>query len=158
MASESMNVRRGAVLIAMAGLLLIGLVPSGAHAGSYDGRYKERWQMLKATNHSRFYHERQRVDLNKELSDLARKHSARMAKSKSLFHVSDPATYYLKGRNWHWWGENVGVTGGTVADVERAFMHSDGHRANILNRTFDHVAIGAVRVDGVLWVTVFFWG
>jgi hypothetical protein len=27
-----------------------------------------------------------------------------------------------------------------------------------LNGTFRHVAIGAVRKDGMLWVTVFFWG
>jgi len=45
-----------------------------------------------------------------------------------------------------------------VADIESAFMASLPHRQNILNKTFRHVAIGAVRVDGVLWVTVFFWG
>jgi uncharacterized protein YkwD len=98
------------------------------------------------------------VDLRKQLSDLARRHSVKMARRGSLFHVHDPSSYYLQGMRWHWWGENVGVTGGSVGDVQRAFMHSAGHRANILNRAFDNVAIGAVRVDGALWVTVFFWG
>jgi uncharacterized protein YkwD len=41
--------------------------------------------------------------------------------------------------------------------MEAAFMASAPHRANILHRTFRHVAIGAVRVDGALWVTVFFY-
>jgi len=50
------------------------------------------------------------------------------------------------------------VSGGTIVDVEKAFMASPEHRANILNSCFKHVAIGATRVDGVLWVTVFFYG
>jgi uncharacterized protein YkwD len=37
-------------------------------------------------------------------------------------------------------------------------MASSGHRANVLNRSFQRVAIGAVRVHGMLWVTVFFYG
>jgi uncharacterized protein YkwD len=41
--------------------------------------------------------------------------------------------------------------------MEAAFMASAPHRANILHSTFHHVAIGAVRVDGALWVTVFFY-
>jgi uncharacterized protein YkwD len=81
-----------------------------------------------------------------------------MAQEHSLFHTTNPSSVYLKGVNWHYWGENVGVTGGTVADLESAFMASLPHRQNILNKTFRHVAIGAVRVDGVLWVTVFFYG
>jgi uncharacterized protein YkwD len=53
----------------------------------------------------------------------------------------------------------VGVTGGTVARLEQAFMNSDLHRANILNRGFRRVAVGAFRdADGLLWVTVFFYG
>jgi uncharacterized protein YkwD len=37
-------------------------------------------------------------------------------------------------------------------------MNSPSHRANILNRRFRHVAVGTVRRDGTLWVTVFFYG
>ena len=37
-------------------------------------------------------------------------------------------------------------------------MDSPPHRGNILNRAFHQVAIGSVRVDGTLWVTVFFFG
>jgi uncharacterized protein YkwD len=56
------------------------------------------------------------------------------------------------------WGENVGVTTGSVAHLESMFMHSPVHRANILNPGFSHVAVGAIRSGGKLWVTVFFYG
>ena len=82
------------------------------------------------------------------LSQIARRHSLKMAQEQSLFHTTNPSSVYLKGISWHYWGENVGVTGGTVADLESAFMASLPHRQNILNKTFRHVAIGAVRVDG----------
>ena len=42
--------------------------------------------------------------------------------------------------------------------MQQAFMDSPPHRGNILNREFRQVAIGTVRVDGTLWVTVFFYG
>jgi uncharacterized protein YkwD len=135
--------------------LLAGLV-SVAQAG--DGKYRDRWLMKKATNASRLNHERRRVDLSRALSELARKHSLAMARNGDLFHTANPSKYYLQGRKWHYWGENVGVTGGSAGGLEKAFMASAPHRANILNGTFRHVAIGAVRKDGMLWVTVFFWG
>jgi uncharacterized protein YkwD len=113
--------------------------------------------MLTATNTSRYNHALHRVWINRDMSQLAKKHSLAMANSNTLFHTSDPARYYLNGTKWHYWGENVGVTGGTVRDMEAAFMASAPHRANILHSTFHHVAIGAVRVDGALWVTVFFY-
>jgi len=146
--------RLAAVAVAVA--LVLAVVPGGASAGS--GAFKERWLMKRETNETRLYHEMRRLELQEHLSDLARKHSLAMAREGSLFHTANPSSYYLKGIRWSTWGENVGVTGGTVNDLQRAFMHSPPHRANILNRAFRHVAIGAVRVDGALWVTVFFYG
>jgi uncharacterized protein YkwD len=137
-------------------LLLIGLVPGGATAGS--GLYRERWLMKRETNESRLNHGVRRLDLHEQLSELARTHSLAMARRGTLFHTSDPSSYYLKGLNWRTWGENVGMTGGSIAGLQRAFMASPTHRANVLDRDFRRVAIGAVRVDGVLWVTVFFYG
>jgi uncharacterized protein YkwD len=145
-----------AILAATVVATLLGGLITTAQAG--DARYRDRWQMKKATNTSRVHHERRLVELSTALSDLARRHSLAMANKGELFHTSNPSTYYLQGRTWHYWGENVGVTEGSVGDLEQAFMASSPHRANILNRTFRHVAIGAVRVDGLLWVTVFFWG
>jgi uncharacterized protein YkwD len=143
-------------LVATVAAVLVGAftLPGSANTG----RYRDRWQMLRATNGSRFHHELRRVDLSKKLSRIAKHHSAKMADRNTLFHTSNPGSVYLKGVRWHYWGENVGVTGGDVGDLETAFMKSAPHRWNILNRSYDHVAIGTVRDHGTLWVTVFFWG
>jgi uncharacterized protein YkwD len=143
-------------LIAALGGMLLGALPTGAH-GATSTSHHPRHRMLLATNTSRSNHALHKVWINRDMSALARKHSLAMANRDSLFHTNDPASYYLKGTNWHYWGENVGVTGGTVGDLEAAFMASTPHRANILHSSFRHVAIGAVRVDGALWVTVFFY-
>jgi uncharacterized protein YkwD len=81
-----------------------------------------------------------------------------MARNGELFHTVNPASYYLRGIRWSVWGENVGYTTGDVDGLQRMFMNSPSHRANILNRRFRHVAVGTVRRDGTLWVTVFFYG
>jgi uncharacterized protein YkwD len=82
-----------------------------------------------------------------------------MANKGSIFHTADPAGRYLDGVNWSTWGENVGVTGGTIGDLQQAFMDSPPHRANILNKEFHRVALGTYRdADGLLWVTVFLYG
>jgi uncharacterized protein YkwD len=143
-------------LVATVAAVLIGAftLPSSANSG----RYHDRWQMLRATNGSRFHHELRRVDLSKKLSRIAKHHSEKMAARKTLFHTSNPGGVYLKGVRWHYWGENVGVTGGDVGDLENAFMASAPHRYNILNRSYSHVAIGTARAHHELWVTVFFWG
>jgi len=85
------------------------------------------------------------------------RHSMAMARNGALFHTAN-VDVYLHGIQWHTWGENVGYSPGDVEGLEQAFMDSPPHRGNILNRAFRQVAIGSVRVDGTLWVTVFFFG
>lgn len=150
------TLRKLAVVAVLAGLMA-GLMAPAAHAGAYGGRYRDRGQLLKATNTSRVYRDIRRVDLHKKLSELARRHSVRMSKAGTIFHTKDPVSYYLRGRSWSRWGENVGMTWRDVREVHKAFMHSTSHRTNILNRSFKRVAIGTARRDGVLYVTVFFY-
>jgi uncharacterized protein YkwD len=52
----------------------------------------------------------------------------------------------------------VGYTPGSIEGLQQAFMDSEPHRRNVLEHGFRRVAIGTVRVDGVLWVTLFFYG
>jgi uncharacterized protein YkwD len=148
-------------LVAVVAGLALSVAPAATQAAT-SPRLVERTSMQRATNVSRFNHDVHGVWLNKEMSDLARRHSRWMARHLSLRHTSDPATYYLKGIRWHTWGENIGVTypGDTeVQRLEQGFMRSTPHRANILNGRFTHTAIGTARdVYGNLWVTVFFYG
>jgi uncharacterized protein YkwD len=143
-------------LVATLATGLTALAPSPANAA-----VGVRAKMYRATNHSRQNHEVRRVDIHYRISKLARRHSVAMAQRGSIFHTSSSTVQnrYLEGVRWRTWGENVGVTPGTVADLQRAFMDSRGHRANILNRDFRRVAVGTYRdADGLLWVTIFFYG
>ena len=54
-------------------------------------------------------------------------------------------------------GENVGA-GLSMRTLYEAFMDSDGHRDNILERRFRRVGIGVYAHDGFLWVTMIFVG
>lgn len=143
--------------VAVVAMLAIFVLPLAQQTASGEG-HRRREALLQMTNASRDTNRVSSVDLTRRMSEIAREHSLKMARTQDLFHTNDPAKEYLKGVNWSTWGENVGVTGGSASDVHHAFMDSDGHRANILNAAFRHIAIGAVRRDGVLWVTVFFWG
>ena len=130
------------------------LAPS-AHAAT------PRARMYQVTNGSRLNNGVNKVGIHYTMSKLAHRHSIAMANRGYIFHTSRSAIQgtYLKGINWSTWGENVGVTGGTVAGIEQAFMKSPDHRANILNRGFHRVALGTYRdAKGYLWVTVFFYG
>ena len=95
-----------------------------------------------------------RLRLDPQLSRSARKHTWEMVWARSLHHTPDAA---LRRRvtNWTILGENVGV-GTSVDSLQRAFMDSPLHRANILYSTFRHVGVGVVRRDNRMWVTVIF--
>lgn len=159
---------RSIALAAAASIVLaLSLTPTTAGAsrlGSPTGARTSRlgvggdsWQVFQATNASRGRFDVPKLQLNRELSLIARHHSQAMARSGDLFHTSD-VDVYLHGIAWHVWGENVGYTSQDVTSMEQAFMDSPPHRSNILNGAFREVAIGSVRVDGTLWVTVFFYG
>ena len=150
---RSAPVRVALVATVLSGLLAVGAPPAGA---STTGA---RAKLYRATNSSRTNHAVRRVDIHYRISKLVRRHSVAMARKGELFHTANAGTKYLDGMRWRWWGENVGVTGGTIRGLERAFMDSPLHRANILNHDFRRVAVGTYRDDdGLLWVTVFFYG
>ena len=131
------------------------LAPSPAQGSSLTPRAR----MYRATNGSRLNNGVHRAYIHYTMSNLARQHSIAMANKGYIFHTANPSSFYLKGVRWSTWGENVGVTTGTIGGIEQAFMKSPAHRANILNRNFDRVAVGTYRdADGYLWVTVFFYG
>jgi uncharacterized protein YkwD len=136
---------------------LSALAPAPAGAATLGPRAK----MYRATNRSRLNHDVRRVDIHYRISKLAHRHSVAMANAGKIFHTSRSVIVnrYLDGVRWRVWGENVGVTPGTIAELQGAFMASPLHRANILNTRFRRVAVGTHRDgDGRLWVTIFFYG
>lgn len=126
-----------------------------AHARLQVGT--DAWRLYVATNASRGRFGMPRLRLDREMSVAVRRHTLAMARAGRLFHTPDVGVY-LDAIEWRTWGENIGYTPGGVESMQSAFMDSPPHRGNILNEAFRSVAIGAVRVDGTLWVTVFLYG
>ena len=152
--SRTALTRIALVAALMTGLSTMAIAPAGAATLS------PRARMYRATNHSRVNHEIRRVNIQDRISRLARRHSIAMANRGRIFHTSTSVinNTYLDGVNWSWWGENVGAAG-SISDLQQAFMQSDDHRRNILDKRFRRVAVGTYKDDnGVFWVTVFFYG
>jgi len=150
--SVSRNRRQAALVFLLAAVLVSsGIAITPAHAGT-----GLRSQMVQLTNEDRTDKDRSALELDLQLSRYARKHAQDMADAGGIFHTDDLAAK-LKGKNWSIGGENVGMAS-DLPDLEAAFMASALHRRNILNREFDHMAIGVVESDGNFWVTVIFYG
>jgi uncharacterized protein YkwD len=144
-----------AIALLMAGLLAVGTVPERADARERTGR---RVQMVNLTNDDRREHDRRALRFQTRVSRYAKAHSQAMAREGYIFHSTQAQLQKALGNvNWSIGGENVGV-GDSLESLEDAFMASKLHRQNILRRTFDHMAVGIVRGDGALWITVIFYG
>ena len=150
--SVSRSRRRMALVFLLAAVLVSsGIAITPAHAGA-----GLRGQMVPLINDDRADKNRAGLELDLELSRYARKHSQDMAEAGGIFHTNDLAAK-LKGKSWSTAGENVGM-GPSLPRLEASFMASTPHRRNILNREFDHIAVGVVESDGNFWVTVIFYG
>ena len=86
------------------------------------------------------------------LTAVAREQANRMADRNTLYHNPNLTTDVP---NWRWVGENVGY-GPDAITIHVAFMQSPGHRANILDRDYTQVGVGAVERDGRVWVAEVF--
>ncbi len=147
--------RRGtaiAAILLITTLLFSGIATDRARAAAPASPL----EMLTLTNVAREHHDRADLSLNARLSRYATRHSRAMAGAGYLFHTENLADK-LKGLDWSMGGENVGV-GSSLTDLQAAFMRSKPHRENILQKRFDHAAVGVVKSDGNLWVTVIFYG
>jgi uncharacterized protein YkwD len=140
--------RRSAVAVAAATML--ALLPAAAEARTPN----HAWQMFRETNGARARHHVGRLDRAHRMWDVAERHARAMARRGDLFHSSGPRRY---GAHCRAWGENVGWTTGDADDLQRMFMNSPTHRANVLGRSFRRVAVGAATDDrGRLYVALFF--
>jgi|SRR5215211_78759 len=95
--------------------------------------------------------------LNKRLSTAARKHGSDMVRRRYFSHTSrSGATFvdrirrsgYLQGAFSWMVGENLAWGAGSRSSPRatvRAWMHSPGHRRNILTGRYHHIGIGVVR-------------
>ena len=125
-----------------------GAMPSSANAA------KIRKATLCLLNVQRRAHGLENLHQNPRLRTAAAGYSRQMVRQGFFAHESPDgstlqsrvtATHYLDGARAWGIGENIAWgTGelGTPRSIVRAWMHSPGHRANILNGTFRDIGIG----------------
>lgn len=129
--------------------LVAGAAVAGAPAPAYAD---DAGSYLARLNAERTAHGLAPLKTSADLAAVAHGWAAHMAATGTLAHnpaLSSAVT------GWHAVGENVG-DGPSITDLDAAFWASAPHRANILDPTYDDVGAGAVRRNGVIWISVVF--
>jgi uncharacterized protein YkwD len=112
-------------------------------------------QAFAATNVQRIARARVVLRPRACLHKWAVRQARRMAEREEMFHQSLQRVATDCGLSYA--GENVAYGYGSGAAVVRAWMNSAGHRANILNRHYRGMGIGAWRsADGTWYVSQVF--
>jgi uncharacterized protein YkwD len=107
-------------------------------------------------NKRRAAHGAKKLRANPRLAKAARKHAADMVRRRYFDHTAPGGVsfvdrimredYVHAGEGWQL-GENLAWGSyqlATPRSIVRSWMHSPGHRANILNRRFREIGIGVV--------------
>ena len=110
-------------------------------------------------NDLRAAHGLQPLTMNWELSRVARYKSQDMADHGYFSHTSPTygSPYAMMksfGITYRTAGENIAYGYSTPQAVVDAWMNSESHRANILNKTYTQIGVGYVA-DGNLWTQMF---
>ena len=116
-------------------------------------------QVVELTNQERANAGLQPLQLDTELSNVAREKSRDM-QAKGYFDHNSP-TYgspfdMMKkfGITYKAAGENIAMGQRSPQEVVNAWMNSEGHRKNILNASFTHIGVGYVE-NGNYWTQMF---
>ena len=160
--TDTIPVRRLHTTVAAACVIALSACASSAHAAcaganaipSAANAAKVRRATLCLLNKQRRAHGLRTLRENGKLRSAAANYSRLMVKLGFFDHTSPTgstmqsritATHYLDGAGSWSIGENIAYgTGpyGTPRSIVRGWMHSPGHRANILNGTFRDIGIG----------------
>lgn len=117
-------------------------------AVSAQTRYQN--QVFAATNRQRVRHDRVKLRKNKCVQRFAVRQAKKMARQQRMFHQQ--LGPILRKCNLSTVGENVayGYRSGRAV-VNQGWMHSQGHRENILNRNYRLIGMGARRSSDGTW-------
>ena len=150
---------RGAGFVAGAGLVALFALPAlVAAAPPGDPISAIEQQVVDMVNVEREKVGAAPLTVNYSLMEAAWVHNEHMVEIGRICHSGcgdgDPGTRIAAtGYRYTTWGENVAVSYPNAAAVMDAWMHSSGHRANILNRRF--VDIGVAHSSNNYWTQVF---
>jgi uncharacterized protein YkwD len=141
------------VLAIVAALSVSAIEPSKAEAADTvracgGGKIKlnaKEERTFRLHNRARANRGIRRLCVHPKLTKAARSHSASMIKKDSFGHGNIGRRLKRFGYNWRICGENIaGGTGryGRPSNIFKRWMHSSGHRSNILKKGFREVGIG----------------
>lgn len=137
----------------MTALLVVALPEANAllsSSGGYSFNGTETC-FMKKINNARQSHGLRRLDWDKQVGYIARRHARRMARNQAVWHsqtMDDQIT------RWRRLAQNVGGGGGCRV-LFRAFMRSSEHRHNILG-SWQHMGVGTEWGGGRLYVQQIF--
>ena len=146
------TISRVATLLMPILLVASAFVVTSTVAASPAGATTVEQHFTKMLNHARTSRHRPRLSTHAALTRVARQQARRMADTETLYHNTNLTSDV---RNWRFVGENVGY-GPDSSTIHAAFMSSTPHRANILDRDYTQVGVGAVVRDGRVWVAEVF--
>jgi hypothetical protein len=117
-------------------------------------------KLFDLTNQARSEHGEQPLAWDDALASAARAHTQRMIDQRTLSHQFQgepelPTRAGQAGAHFREIAENVAM-GGNVDTLQKEWMNSTQHRANILDPRLDHVGIGVMERAGYLYATVVF--
>ncbi|MCM0620505.1 CAP domain-containing protein [Nocardioides bruguierae] len=139
---------RAAVLALLALVLTAGLLGPASPAGAAVGdRYEKVARQV--TNKARANHDLVKLRRQRCVQRKAERHVRWMARNNSLEHQD--LTPVMEDCKLSTAGENIAMGYSTGRQVVRAWMRSEGHRANILNKRFRLLGMAAVKDDDGRW-------
>ena len=118
--------------------------------GYYSLNYPEYF-IIEATNRYRKENSLEEVEINFKLHACAKKYAYKMAQKNTLSHSLDSTLserVSQEGYVFSYIGENIAY-GYDYKKVVDGWMNSSGHRANILNSSYNEIGVGmAYSSDG----------
>lgn len=141
--------RRGITTVVVAAIVLALSVVAAPAADASTATQNAERDFAALVNTERAKQGLGALQIQSDITTVARTHSARMASDWNLFHNPD---YSRQISGWQRLSENVGY-GPSVSVVHSALMKSEGHRNNILDDRVTEIGVGVVIKDGRVWVT-----
>jgi uncharacterized protein YkwD len=136
----------------MIGVVSLGFAPaqSGAALGARPAvTSRVTTEVVDLTNVERTRNRRASLRANARLMHAAQIQAEQMARTGQLAHVLPKAAYPSAGDRlaaadyrWQAYGENVALGQSSAKEVLDSWMHSRGHRTNILNPDFTEMGAG----------------
>ncbi|MCU1311596.1 MAG: Allergen V5/Tpx related protein [Candidatus Angelobacter sp.] len=128
---------------------------SAAEADDFDPRIER--SLFDQVNHERASRGLPELKWNDKLMQSARKHTQRMKSAHSLTHQANGEPVLLQrvaatGLRFNSSAENVAYAT-NPDDLHPGWMHSEGHRKNILNPQYNSIGIGVLKAGNVYYAT-----